>query len=137
MNNADMHREMHRMFNERDFDGIRAGMTEDFIFVDRPRAVELDRDAFVAWMMEWTSAMSDACVTEARYIDGGTSSIALFVGRGTHDGNFGPMPASGNEMHFDLCEVFMYDDAGCVTGGEVYYDMATVMAQAQVAAASS
>jgi len=61
--------------------------------------------------------------------------VALFTGRGTHDGQLGPMPASGAQLAFPLCEVLRYDADDNVTGGEMYYDQTGIAAQ--VAAATT
>ena len=133
MANSDTHREVHDLFNGRDFDAIVKRFTDEFHYVDRARGVGLmGRDAFKAWLGEWTSAMSNARVTEARYLDAGDTSVAIFTGRGTHDGPLGPIPASGNEIAFALCEVLTYDDDGNITGGEIYYDQASIAGQTAV-----
>ena len=131
MANSDTHREMHDLFNGRDFDAVAKRVTDDFRYVDRGRGIEvLGGDGFKAYLGGWTATMSNARVTDARYIDGGTTSVALFTGRGTHDGALGPIPPSGNDIAFPLCEVFTYDGDGNVTSGELYYDQTAVIAQA-------
>jgi len=131
MSNADTHREMHDLFNGRDFDALAKRLSEDAAYVDQARGVTCHGpEEFKAWLQGWVDTMSTARVTEARYIDAGNTSICLFVGRGTNDGAIGPFPASGKELTFPLCEILTYDDDGWVTGGELYYDQMTLLAQA-------
>ena len=131
MANSDTHRELHDLFNGRDFDAVAKRVTDDFRYIDRGRGIEvLGGDGFKAWLGGWTEAMSNARVTGARYHDAGATSIAIFTGRGTHDGQLGPIPPSGNEITFALCEVLTYNEDGDVTGGELYYDQMSVLAQA-------
>ena len=136
MANADTHRELHDLFNGRDFDGIVKRFTDRFTYRDRARGLNLEGpEAFKAWLGEWTTGMSNARVADARYVDGGDTSVALFTGRGVHDGQFGPLPPSGNDLSFELCEVMHYDRDGNVTGGEIYYDQMGIVAQATGGAA--
>ena len=79
--------------------------------------------------------MSDAHCAEARYLDAGNTSVALFTGRGLNDGQMGPFPPSNKELAFPLCEVLTYDESGKVASGELYYDQATLLAQMGVSAA--
>ena len=133
MANSDTHRELHDLFNGRDFDAIVKRVTDEFHYTDRARGVSLmGGDAFKAWLGEWTGVMSNARVTDARYLDADNTSVSMFTGRGTHDGPLGPIPASGNEIAFALCEVLTYDDEGDITGGEIYYDQASIAAQTAV-----
>src|SRR2546430_15252988 len=120
MANSDTHREFHDLFNGRDFDAMGKRVTDEFHYVDRARGVGLmGRDAFKAWLGEWTAVMSNARVTDARYLDADNTSVSMFTGRGIQDGPLGPIPASGNDITFALCEGLTYDDDGNVTGGGV------------------
>jgi len=127
---SDIHRELHDMFNRRDYDGIRARVLPEAVYVDHPRSVSVKGpDEFVSWLQGWTTAMSDARCADARYLDAGSASVSLFVGRGLNDGPVGPLPASGNQLSFPICEVLTYDADGNVTAGELYYDQATILGQ--------
>ena len=131
MSNSDTHRELHELFNGRDFDAITKRFADTFRYVDHPQNVTLDSaEAFKGWLSVWTTGMSNARVTDATYVDGGDTSVALFTGRGTHDGQFGPLPPTGKDLAFALCEVMRYDRDGNVTGGEIYYDTNSIAAQA-------
>jgi len=133
MSNADTHRELHDLFNGRDFDALAKRLTEDFRYTDQPRGVVIDGPAgFKAWLTDWTKLMSDARCAEPRYVDGGDTSVALFTGDGTNDGAMGPFPASGNKLRFPICEILTYNADGDVTGGEIYYDSLTLLVQAGV-----
>ena len=131
MSNAETHRDLHDFFNTRDLDSIVKRCTDDFRYRDRARGVEIvGREAFKAWLTEWTLGMSNARATDAHYLDAGLTTVALFAARGIHDGPLGPLPASGNELVFPICEVLTYDADGDVTGGEIYYDQMTIAGQA-------
>lgn len=134
MASSDIHRELHDLFNRRDFEALRRRIRADAVYVDHPRAISVKGpEEFVSWLQGWTTAMSDARCDDARYLDAGDSSVACFVGRGRNDGQLGPFPASNQQLAFDLCEILTYDDGGMVTGGELYYDQATILTQMGVA----
>ncbi len=130
MSSADTHKALHEYFNRRDFDAIAARFAQDGVYIDQARGVSVKGAAeFVSYLKEWTTALSDAAVTEARYLDAGSTSVALFVGKGTNDGPMGPFPATGRTARFPICELLTYDHKGTVTGGELYYDQATILAE--------
>jgi quercetin dioxygenase-like cupin family protein len=132
MRSTDAHRQMHEKFNQRDLDGITERLADDFRYVDRARRVTMDdAQAFRSWLNEWVTGMSNAAVRDSRYVDAGDTSIALFTGSGRHDGQLGPFPPSGNDLAMAMCELLTFDEEGRVTGGEMYYDLATVEMQAR------
>ncbi len=134
MASSDIHRELHDLFNRRDFEALRRHVRADAVYVDHPRAISVKGpDEFVSWLQGWTTAMSDARCDDGRYLDAGDTSVACFVGRGRNDGQLGPFPASNQQLAFDLCEILTYDDAGMVTRGELYYDQATILTQMGIA----
>ena len=134
MANSDIHRQLHDMFNRRDWEGLRARFRADGIYVDHPRSLSVKGpDEFISWLQGWTTAMSDAACTDARYLDAGDTSVALFIGRGINDGPTGPLPASNQHLTFPICEVLTYDGDGNIASGEIYYDQATILTQMGVA----
>lgn len=130
MGNADKHRQLHDLFNGRDFDGVVKDLTDDFRYRDQPRDLTITgRDGFKEWLGGWSASMSNARVTDGRYLDAGDTSICLFTGQGTNDGQLGPFSPSGKDMSLPFCEVLTYDGDGNVTGGEIYYDQLTMLTQ--------
>ena len=129
MSRADTHRDLHELFNARDFDGIAKRTAKTFEYRDHPRNLTISSaEGFLAWLQEWVDAL-DGRATEATYLDAGDVSIARFIGAGVNDGPMGPFPATGKPVRFPLCELLSYDPEGLVTGGEIYYDQVTVLAQ--------
>ncbi|MGH2730189.1 MAG: ester cyclase [Actinomycetota bacterium] len=127
---ADHHRAAHAAFNKRDWDASKGLAAEDLVYEDRGRGVTLKgQDQFVDWLKGWATGLSDARPDEPTYIDGGEYSVALFKGRGTHDGQLGPLPASGRRMDLPFCEVLHWNSDGKMTRGEIYYDQMTLMVQ--------
>ena len=129
MASADTHAEVHDLFNTRDYDGVVKRMADDFHYTDHARNITMKTvEEFTAWLKEWATAL-DGRVTRARYLDAGDASVARFVGRGSSIGPLGPLPATGRDVAFDLCEILTFDREGMVTGGDIYYDQMGLMAQ--------
>jgi steroid delta-isomerase-like uncharacterized protein len=130
MGNVDRHRAAHEAFNARLFEDLREMLAEDIVFEDLPRGLALkSSDEFVDWLGGWTTAMSNAAVTDATYYDAGSTTIARFVGRGTHDGPMGPIPATGRRLGLEFCEIMHWGPDGKIASGEMLYDQVTMMVQ--------
>lgn len=128
--NVEAHRAAHEAWNRRDYDAVIGGMVEDFTYTDHPRGLTVkSRGELGDWTREWAAALPDGRITDARYIDGGDTTVALFVGRGTNDGPFGPYPATGRRVSWPLCEVIRFDDQGRIVSGEIFYDTLSVLIQ--------
>jgi ketosteroid isomerase-like protein len=130
MSNVDTHRAAHEAFNRRDYDEVVRSFREDLVYTDHPRNITTKGPAeFIGWLQGWTTAFSDAQVSEVRYIDGGDHSVAIFQGRGTNDGVMGPMQATGKRIDLPICEIFRYDSEGRTVAGEMFYDTMTMLVQ--------
>ena len=80
----------------------------------------------------WIRASSDCRVTDARYTDAGDTVVARFVAKGTNDGPLGSFPATGKTWALPVCEMWHFDAAGRVVGGEIYYDQVSLLAQLEL-----
>lgn len=128
--NVATHRAAHEAWLRRDFEATVKDLVPSFTYTDHPRALTVKtRDEFKDWVADWARAFSDGRITEERYIDGGDTTVALFIGVGTNDGPMGPVPATGRRMHLPFCEVLRYAEDGRAVSGEIYYDQLTLMVQ--------
>ena len=128
--NVDTVRAAHQAFNRRDFDAVVSMMTDNFTYRDHARNLTFaGRAEFKQFMQGWTTAFSNAEVSEPAYIDAGNVVIAEFTGLGTNDGPLGPMPPSGKSMRLPFCEVFRFDEQGRMASGRIYYDQLTMLTQ--------
>jgi len=129
--NVETYRGVHGAFNRRDFDAVVKEFAPSITYTDRARdlVIRTPQEFKDTFLTGWDQAFSDARVTEAQYIDGGDTVIALFVGRGKQDGPLGPFQASGKEMATPFCELLRFDGSGRVIGGEIYYDQVTMLTQ--------
>jgi steroid delta-isomerase-like uncharacterized protein len=123
-------RAAHQAFNRRDFAAVVASMTDDVVYEDRARNVTFrGRAGFREFMTAWTTAFSNAEVTNPTYLDAGDTVVALFTGRGTNDGPLGPMPPGGKQLDLPFCELMRFNDRGQIVGGAIYYDQLTMLRQ--------
>jgi steroid delta-isomerase-like uncharacterized protein len=128
--NVDTVRAAHQAFNRRDFDAAVSSMTDGFTYRDRARNITFaGRAEFKQFMQGWTTAFSNAEVSEATYIDGGDVVVAQFTGLGKNDGPLGPTPPSGKSMRLPFCEMFRFDEQGGIVSGDIYYDQLTMLTQ--------
>ena len=51
---------------------------------------------------------------------------------GTHDGPLGPLVATGRTISLPMCEMWHFDSAGHVIGGDLYYDQVTLLTQLEL-----
>lgn len=128
--NVDAIRAEHEAFNNRDWDSVKELFADDCVFVDARGESHEGPDAFVEeYSKGWANAFSNGEVTEARYHDAGDTVIAEFVGRGTNDGQLGPLPASGREASIPYCEIYEFNADGKIRGGRAYFDQFGLMVQ--------
>lgn len=80
-------------------------------------------------MQGWVNALSNAEVSEPRYIDGGDVVVAEFIGRGLNDGPLGPFPRTNKQLNLDFCEIMRFNDKGQIVSGGIYYDQLSLMTQ--------
>jgi steroid delta-isomerase-like uncharacterized protein len=127
---VEIHRAAHAAFNTRDWDTMRSLTASDISYEDNPRASSIKSyEQFLEFLQEWTSGMSDAAITEQQYLDAGEYSIVRFRGRGTNDGQMGPLQPTGRRMDMPFCEIVHVNSDGKIDRGELYYDQLTMLVQ--------
>jgi steroid delta-isomerase-like uncharacterized protein len=128
--NVQTHRDAHEAWNEREFDAVTEKMASSITYIDHARGLTIrTRDDFKEWIQEWAQMFSNGKIVDPKYTDAGNTVIARMTGRGTNDGPFGPFPATGREVRFDICEILEFDDQGRIVGGDVYYDQLSILTQ--------
>jgi ketosteroid isomerase-like protein/predicted ester cyclase len=130
MAHSDTHRRMHDLFNSRRFDEIEPHLAPGFMYEDLSQGLTIKTSGeFIDYLKGWVAAFSDGNIGSATYLDGPDFSVATYHGRGTHDGQFGPIPATGRTVDQPWCEVLHFGSDGLVLQGESYYDQAGIMRQ--------
>jgi hypothetical protein len=59
----------------------------------------------------------------------GPTVLCTFTAEGRQDGPLGAFPATGREFALPLCEMWHFDSAGQVVGGDLYYDRLSLLMQ--------
>jgi len=133
--NATTVEQIHQAFNDRDMDAVEACLAEDCVFTDQARGMTFKGRAQVRseYVEGWSNAFSDGRVTDERICDGDETIVSQFVGRGTHDGQLGPLAPTGKRLEMPFCEIFHFDALGKVIAGEMYYDQLSMLQQLGVA----
>lgn len=131
--NADTVHANQEHFNNRDWDALVAAVADECVFIDGQGQVLRGKDGIRAYSQGWVTAFSDGKVTDVRIYDAGDTVVTEFVGRGTHDGPLGPIPATGKSVSLPYVEISHFDADGKITSGRAYFDMLGLMTQLGVA----
>jgi ketosteroid isomerase-like protein len=128
--NVDSVKAAHAAFNARNWASLRGLVAEDCVFTDGRGISHRGSEAFANdYSKAWADAFSDAEVTDAKYYDAGDTVVTEFVGRGTNDGQLGPMPPTSRRVDLPYCEVYHFGSDGKVSGGHAYFDMYGLLVQ--------
>jgi steroid delta-isomerase-like uncharacterized protein len=129
--NVENYRAGHEAFNQRDFEAMTKGYADSIIWTDHAqgRTFRTPREFRDDFLAGWVASSSDIEITSPRYIDAGQTVVCTFTVTGTHNGRLGPFPATGKQFGLQLCEMWHFDSAGQVVGGDLYYDQVSLLTQ--------
>ena len=131
--NVEIHRAGHEAFNRRDFDAMVKEYAESISWIDQARGItfrtpqEFKND----FLEGWIQASSDCQVTDARYTDAGEMVV-----RGSPPGvrrrPTRTLPGLRQGVGVPICEMWHFDAAGRVVGGDIYYDQVSLLTQLEL-----
>ena len=126
-------RSMFDAFNKRDFNQIVSLTSDRFDWIDLPTGMKFTgKDGLNQWCHLWANAFSDAKVEIVNHFVSGEFVCTEYIGRGKHTGQLvlgsQKIPPSNRSVEFHLCNVTRVQD-GKIIGGQVYYDLLTMMRQ--------
>ena len=129
--NVDTYRAGHEAFNQRDFSAMTDHYADGIAWTDHSqgRTFTTSQEFKDEFLPGWVATSSDIRITGPRYIDAGQTVVCTFTAVGTHDGPLGPFPATGKPFALPLCEMWHFDAAGRVVGGDLYYDQVSMLTQ--------
>jgi len=129
--NVENYRAGHEAFNHRRFEEMTRRYADTITWTDHAqgRVFTTPREFREDFLPAWVEAASDIRITGPRYLEAGQSVVCTFTVVGTHDGPFGPFPATGKEFALPLCEMWHFDSEGRVVGGDLYYDQLSLLMQ--------
>lgn len=122
--NVEIYRAGHEAFNRRDFEAMTKHYAGGIARTDhsQSRTFKTPQEFKEDFLAGWVTSSSDIGIAGPRYIDAGRTVVCTFTAVGTHDEPLGPFPATGKEFALPLCEMWHFDCAGRVVGGDLYYD---------------
>jgi steroid delta-isomerase-like uncharacterized protein len=129
--NVEAHRAGHEAFNQRDFEAMTRQYAESITWTDHAqgRTFRTPQEFKEEFLPGWVQASHDIRIIDPRYLDAGQTVVCTFTAVGTHDGPLGPFPATGKQFALELCELWHFDSAGWVVGGDLYYDQVSLLTQ--------
>jgi steroid delta-isomerase-like uncharacterized protein len=129
--NIQAHRAGHEAFNRRDFEAMTKHYADSITWTDHAqgRTFGTPQEFKDEFLPVWVEAASDIRITGPRYLEADRTVVCTFTAVGTHDGPFGPFPATGKEFALPLCEMWHFDPNGQVVGGDLYYDQVSLLTQ--------
>jgi steroid delta-isomerase-like uncharacterized protein len=131
--NAQLVREIHNAFNDRDYDRVDDLVTQDVEWENVATGETFSGlEGAKQFQRGWVEAFSDA-TTEIQEVHAGDDfAVNEFVGRGTHDGTLqgpaGGIPPTNRSVDVQFCEVYHIRD-GRIAHGRTFFDAATMMGQ--------
>jgi hypothetical protein len=129
--NVENYRAGHEAFNQRDFGAMTEYYAERISWTDHAqgRTFHTPEEFRVDFLAGWLGVSSDIRIIDGRYLDAGRTVVSTFTVEGRQDGPLGPFPPTGKEFALPLCEMWHFDSAGQVIGGDLYYDQFSLLVQ--------
>lgn len=124
-------REFHqRVLNEKDLDAAGRLLTADYVEHNPafPDGALRGRANLIEFWAELFAAFPDLWISEEDVFAEGDTVVTRHVGRGTHEGEFMDIPATGNEFEIDGIDLYRLDD-GKITESWISLDMFGLMHQ--------
>ena len=128
---VEIYRAGHEAFNQRDFDAMTKQYADSITWTDHAqgRTFSTPQQFKDDFLPVWVEAASDIRIASPSYLEAGQTVVCTFTAVGTHDGPFGPFPATGKEFALPLCEMWHFDSNGQIVGGDLYYDQVSLLTQ--------
>jgi steroid delta-isomerase-like uncharacterized protein len=78
---------------------------------------------------EMISALPDLSIeVEHQHVASDAVVVEVII-RGSHQGAWRGLPATGRSIKFQLCGIYTFDDADRISGERIYYDRSAVLGQ--------
>ena len=87
------------------------------------------RDGVRQFYQQLMSALPDLAIEVQRRHVSEHAVIVEVIIRGTHQGTWRGLPATGRQVEFPLCGIYTFDADDKLAGEKIYYDRGTVLRQ--------
>ena len=126
--NVETYRAGHEAFNRRDFEAMTGRYADSISWTDHAQERTSGRPRSSGRLPDRLGrGLLDIRITGARYLDADRTVVCTFTVAGRQDGPLGPFPATGKQFALPLCEMWHFDSAGQVVGGDLYYDQVSLL----------
>jgi steroid delta-isomerase-like uncharacterized protein len=116
--------------NRHDLEGIMATFGATARYDDEPwDAHYAGRDQVRTFYEGLLQALPDLQIDVRRRHASDTAVVLEVVIRGRHRGAWRGLPATGRQVEFPLCGIYIFDDEDRLAGEKIYYDRAMVLRQ--------
>jgi steroid delta-isomerase-like uncharacterized protein len=88
------------MLNKGDFDALKELLAPEFLLYKPRSAKPASREEQIYWLKIFHEAFPDLSWIPQEFIAAGDKVIVRFIARGTHNGEYKGIPASGNKIEF-------------------------------------
>jgi steroid delta-isomerase-like uncharacterized protein len=128
--NAQTGLSIYSAWEARDFDNVVSRMSDDVIFVDKPRGtVARGRDETRTWYATWAEACPHSVVNATLVGESDDTVVIEGVWEGTNDGPLGSLPPTGRRVSLPFINVLRFGRDGRVVEGAAFYDQLTLLIQ--------
>ncbi len=128
---AEVVQEFHqRVLTEKNLDAAEELLSADYVEHNPafPEGMLHGRDNLIKFWEELFEAFPDLWIDEEDVLVEGETVVTRHVGRGTHEGTFMELEATGNEFAIEGIDIFRIDD-GKIAEGWISLDMMGMMQQ--------
>jgi steroid delta-isomerase-like uncharacterized protein len=129
MDNLGTMRSAYERINAGDLDGFAALLSGDFVEHETDPETPPTKEGTLAFFTMLRAAFPDMQMSVDDLVDGGSKTVARVTFRGTHQGDFAGVPASGRQVEAQLIDIMRFDAAGLVCEHWGVSDMLTLMQQ--------
>jgi steroid delta-isomerase-like uncharacterized protein len=126
---ATIHQEMTRLWNQRDFAGIRSLAHPEYSYTGGDgKEMTGGPDVAVGIAQMFATAFPDGTLEVKKAYTQGETAIAELVGRGTHNGDLMGIPPTGKPVEIVICNIVELRE-GKVLREREYMDMMSMLTQ--------
>lgn len=123
-------REHIRCENAHDLDGVLKTFGNSATYDDEPwNEHHQGRDSVRGYYQDLLRSVPDLHIDVLNEHVGEDAIVVEVVIRGTHQGAWRGLPATGHAVAIPLCGIYTFDDDNRLAGERIYYDRATVLRQ--------
>jgi len=116
--------------NAHDLEGVLATFGDIARYDDEPwNEHHKGRDGVRHFYQQLMSALPDLEIEVQRRHVSEHAVIVEVIIRGTHQGTWRGLPATGRQVEFPLCGIYTFDADDKLAGEKIYYDRGTVLRQ--------